>query len=154
MSSFPISVRNIMTEARVRPPRCPHCTSVFAVFWVKLGFVDAVSFQSHFLLFFRKKVFKSLDFFFSLSKSFHFYHPIEHTEEIRGILFEVSILGKWCSGCWVSHNEWCPWCRLPVPKFDMGTFFQLGCLFLIQNRFSHAYSMGSIKYSRYMSFIF
>ena len=45
------------------------------------------------------------------------------------------------------HVKWCPWCRLPLPRFDMGTFFQLDCLFLIHNRCSHAYNMSSIKSS-------
>lgn len=81
ISSLPLSGRKIITETGVRPP---HCTSGFVVFQIKLGFMYVVSFQSHFLLFLEKRYSNHWTFFFFfLSKSFHFYHPIEHTEEIR-----------------------------------------------------------------------
>lgn len=73
--------------------------------------------------------------------------PLNTQRKSGGILFKESVPGKWCSGCWVIHVKWCPWYRFPPPRFDTGTFFQLDCLFLIQNRCSHAYNMSSIKYS-------
>lgn len=97
--SLPLSVRKIITETRVRPPWSPYCTSGFVVFQIKLGFMYVVSFQSHFLLFLEKRYSNHWTFFFFfLSKSFHFSHPIEHTEEIRRHIVRGEFLRKWCSG--------------------------------------------------------
>lgn len=73
-------------------------------------------------------ILKSPAFLLKLKVSI-FTTPLNTQRKSGGILLEVSILGERCSGCWVIHNKWCPWCRLPLAKFNTGTFFQLGCPF-------------------------
>lgn len=73
-------------------------------------------------------ILKSPAFLLKLKVSI-FTTPLNTQRKSGGILLEVSILGEWCSGCWNIHNKWCPWCRLPLAKFNTGTFCQLGCPF-------------------------